>query len=234
MFRLAQHRSVLALLRDFDAEILDRCGFLFGGGTRIVLELEEYRVSQDVDFLCADASGYADLRLRVTERGYAGLFTPSGLERLTFPREIRVDQYGARFPVTCDGEALRVELIREARIGLDPGVRADWCPVRCLSIPDCFAEKLLANSDRWADRQLLSRDLIDLSAMRLRFGAIPNRAWEKAEAAYKAACLGDLEKALAAFAGAPEYQQRCFAGLRIAAPEAILDGMRQLQADLAS
>lgn len=34
-------------------ENLVRCGYLFGGGTALVLQLGEYRESVDIDFLCA-------------------------------------------------------------------------------------------------------------------------------------------------------------------------------------
>jgi hypothetical protein len=232
MFRRPQHRSVLALLRAFDTEKLARCKFLFGGGTRIVLQLEEYRESRDVDFLCSDGEGYAELRADASVGGHAALFKPDAETQLRFPREIRIDQYGIRFPVELEGEVIRVELIREARISLDPGVRPDWSPVDCLSLSDCQAEKLLANSDRWADRQVLSRDLIDLGALRLRCGPFPEAVWAKAEKAYRSVIGDDLRKALNAFAGDISHQRRCFEGLHIDRPEEILEGLSQLRADV--
>src|SRR5262245_34174997 len=72
MFRRPAHRRVLALLEGLDAELLARSGFLFGGGTRIALELDEYRESQDVDFLCSRAEGYSELRFRASQQGYPG------------------------------------------------------------------------------------------------------------------------------------------------------------------
>lgn len=62
MFRRETHRIVEAVLDSFRADVLARCKFLFGGGARIVLELDEYRESHDIDFLCSDAEGYAELR----------------------------------------------------------------------------------------------------------------------------------------------------------------------------
>lgn len=224
MFERSQHRSVAALLQAMQAETLARCRFLFGGGTRIVLDLSEYRESLDVDFLCSDASGYSDLRFLASTRGYAGLFTEDGLSRVELQREMRIDQYGIRFPAVCDGALLKVELIREARIDLGAGSRPEWSPVECLSIPDCYTEKILANSDRWADRQVLSRDLIDLAALRMRFGAIPDEAWSKAEGAYKSAAWMDLRKALEAFLSDTVHQKACFQGLQVADPVSLLEG----------
>jgi len=232
MFQREQHRKVLALLGAFEAALLSRCNVLFGGGTRIALELDEYRDSHDIDFLCSDGEGYADLRFAASSRGYDALFKPESRKRFALPREMRIDQYGIRFPVEMEGSAIRVELIREARIDLEPGVRLGWCPVDCLSIIDCYTEKLLANSDRWADRQVLSRDLIDLSALRQRIGPIPEAAWEKVEGAYRAAGRADLLKALLVFLQDGNHRQRCFQGLNIDDPEQILAGASQLVMDL--
>jgi hypothetical protein len=215
MFERAQHRSVLAVLGAFRADLLSSCKFLFGGGTRIVLELDEYRESHDIDFLCSDSSGYGELRLVATQQGYDGLFSPQRSEELRFPREMRVDQYGIRFRAIHGDILLGVELIREARIELGPGVRPDWSPVECLSIDDCYAEKLLANSDRWADRQTLARDLIDLAFLRLRLGPVPETVWKRVRDAYKAAPEKDLTKALEALGSDPVYQQHCLKGLRM-------------------
>ena len=94
MFERPQHRLVLAVLQALRSDVLADYRFLFAGGTRIVLELQEYRVSKDIDFVCSQAEGYAQLRLATSQRSYAALFTPEGQARFQFPREIRVDQYG--------------------------------------------------------------------------------------------------------------------------------------------
>ena len=234
MFRRESHRSVLAVLGFLQAGKLSTCKALFGGGTRIVLDLGEYRESEGVDFLCSDPEGYAELRFAASTGGYAALFTAEGLRELQFPREMRIDQYGIRFAVLHGARTVKVEIIREARIGLDPGVRPAWSPVDCLSVPDCYAEKLLANSDRWADRQVLSRDLIDLAALRLRSGPIPAEAWTKAETAYRSVARGDLRKALTLLLGDASYQERCFQGLRIEDSEMVLEGAAQILRDLSS
>ena len=51
IFEREAHRVVLAVLEALRADVLLACKFLFGGGTRIVLELDEYRESKDIDFL---------------------------------------------------------------------------------------------------------------------------------------------------------------------------------------
>jgi hypothetical protein len=232
MFRRERHRKVQALLAAFDASLLTRYNVLFGGGTRIALDLDEYRESYDIDFLCSDPEDYAGFRFNASSRGYDALFQPEARKSLHLPREMRIDRDGVRFPVEVDGEMIRVEIIREARIELDPGVRPEWSPVNCLSIPDCYAEKLMANCDRWADRQVLSRDLIDLSALRQRVGPIPEEAWQKVEEAYRSDGRNDLLKALLAFTSDAAHQQRCFQGLQIDDPEEILSSAAQLILDI--
>jgi hypothetical protein len=232
MFRHERHRRLLELLASFDAGLLSRCSFLFGGGARIVLQLGEYRESHGLCFLCSDPEGYAELRFQAASRGYDALFVPEARPALHLPGEPRIDMHGIRFAVEMEGSAIGVELVREPRIELDPGVRPDWSPVDCLSLADCYAEKLLANSDRWADREALSRDLIDLSALRRRTGPVPDTAWEKAEQAYKTSVRNDLLKAVAAFLGDVPHQQRCAEGLQLAEPAEILAAASQLLLDL--
>ncbi|WP_437663265.1 nucleotidyl transferase AbiEii/AbiGii toxin family protein [Sorangium sp. So ce1182] len=232
MFRRELYRTMAHVLDALDADVLVRTSFRFGGGTCLALAHGEYRLSRDLDFVCSDPSGYAELRLVVRERGYDALFPGPGRMAFGFPREIRADQYGLRFPVVVGGTSIRVELIREARIALGPAAQAAWTPVPLLSVTDAFAEKLLANSDRWADRDELSRDLVDLAMLRVSHGPIPEAAWASAERAYKSAPLHDLRKAAERFLAEPGYQGRCFAGLDVEGTDDILRGVRALLSDL--
>jgi len=68
--------------------------------------------------------------------------------------------------------------------------------------------------------------------LRSRFGPIPPESWKKAEIAYRSAASGDLRKALALLLGDAGYQERCFQGLRIDAPEPVLEGAAQILRDL--
>ena len=232
MFRRELYRAMGRVLSALDAEALERTSFRFGGGTCLALGHGEYRVSRDLDFVCSDARGYGELRLSVRERGYDALFPAAGTEGLRFPREIRSDQYGLRFPVLVEGTSIRVELIREGRIELGPAERATWTTLPILSVNDAFAEKLLANSDRWADRDELARDLVDLAILRVSHGPIPEAAWIAVEAAYRSAPVQDLRKAAERFLGEPNYQERCFTGLEVERTDDVLRGVRELLSDL--
>jgi hypothetical protein len=232
MFRRELFRRMARVLDALDPGVLAQTSFRFGGGTCLALAHGEYRLSRDLDFMCSDAEGYAELRSSVRERGYDALFPVAGRASLGFPREIRADQYGLRFPVLVEGVSIRVEMIREARITLGPAEQAAWTPVPLLAIADAFAEKLLANSDRWADRDDLARDLVDLAVLRVAHGPIPEAAWSATARAYRSGPVDDLRKAAVRFLAEPEYQQRCFAGLEVEGTEDVLRGVHALLLDL--
>lgn len=211
MFDHAHHQLIHRILKSLDADLLSRAGAHFGGGTYVTLRFGEYRWSKDVDFICPFGEGYRLLRGELDERGIRALFP--GNPGIEFPREPHLDQYGLRFPVVIDGTAIKFEIIAEGRIALDPAEFHDWADgVPCLSLSDCFAEKLLANADRWADRSVESRDLIDLAMLRAHC-PIPEDAWRKAETAYPV--QGPLKRALEQFRGDHAYRRRCYEGLEM-------------------
>ncbi|MDP4992747.1 MAG: nucleotidyl transferase AbiEii/AbiGii toxin family protein, partial [Marivita lacus] len=95
LFGRQHHNDILHALRCLDGEMLLDAECYFGGGTAIVLELDEYRESVDIDFLCASQHGYRTLRQALWGRSdLAGLLRPeANLETL---RDVRADQYGIR------------------------------------------------------------------------------------------------------------------------------------------
>ena len=153
-----RHRIVLRVLDALDAEFLERAQCYFGGGTRIVLALDEYRESADIDFLCASREGYRALRATVTDRSLGGISSA----KLKLGREVTADRYGIRTVIEIGGEKLKFEIILEGRIGLTGGA-ASGLPVPALDETSCCAEKFLANADRWSDESALGRDVIDLA-----------------------------------------------------------------------
>jgi hypothetical protein len=181
MFERPRHNAVLHALHAFDAELLAEARCYFGGGTAIVLLLGEYRESIDIDFLCADRAGYRTLRAATWGKGLPGLLKPAA--RLDALRDLQADQYGIRTRIEVDRVPIRFEIVREARIELAGAIRPEL-GVPVLSREDMYAEKLLANADRWHDTAVLNRDIIDLSMMIARWGPIPQVAWTKARDAY--------------------------------------------------
>jgi hypothetical protein len=219
------HESILTILSSLRAEVLDAWGVYFGGGTQVSLSCGEHRLSQDID-LITNLGGYRQVRSNIQERGYDALF--ENYDRLRFPREIQADQYGVRFPIAVDNITVKLEIVCEGRIELAPPVFLDWSLVPCLSPIDCWAEKLLANSDRWNDQRVRSRDLIDLAVLRLGAGP-PMGALAKAEAAYPV--LPALTSAIAQFQADADWRYQCYESLAIDQSALIIDGIDLLAGD---
>lgn len=70
MFKRPHHQTIAKILNAFDADILADAECYFSGGTAIALELNEYRESVDIDFLCASQDGYRKLRKFVYPREF--------------------------------------------------------------------------------------------------------------------------------------------------------------------
>ena len=55
-FSIQHHQVIESALNNFNADFFYENKILFGGGTRIALDLNEFRTSIDIDFLCPDKS----------------------------------------------------------------------------------------------------------------------------------------------------------------------------------
>ena len=207
VFTRPEHHAVLGALHSANAALLATCGCWFGGGTAIVLELGEYRLSRDIDFLCSDQDGYRMIRGRIADEGIAALFGPA----VTALRPFRMDQYGIRGVIGYDGVPIRMEIVREARIALTGGPHPT-VPVMALSAADRVAEKLLANADRGQDAASAMRDAVDLGMLAACRGDWPNQAIDKALEAYGHDVRRKARWAAAAL-GAPDRRAQVQAAL---------------------
>lgn len=214
MFEREHHRRVADVLEALDASLLERSGCLFGGGTAIALRYGEYRESVDIDFLVSNVEGYRALRQRLSGREGIGAVTRADAS-LTQKREVRADQYGIRTVLDVRGTDVKLEVVLEGRIILEaPGPGDRICGVATLTTLDLATSKLLANSDRWADDSVHSRDLIDLAMMRLDKNTL-RRAIEKASGAYGASIEADLIKAIEALKKRPGRLEDCMQALQM-------------------
>lgn len=229
MFDHEHHQKILRILNGLDSDIFYEVGAFFGGGTLITLLYDEYRWSKDVDFICPIGPGYKRLRQIVSENNFKPSALFANTDSLDFPRDLIANQYGVRFAVISEGTPIKFEIVAEARIDLESPETRDWLNVPCLSSVDRYAEKLLANADRWPDTSIESRDLIDLAILRLH-GDQSQQAIDKAEEAYPV--LAPLEKSLEKFQGSKEYRHKCFSALEITDRRLIIDGIDLLATDL--
>ena len=220
------HRQVHAVLAMMDSAFLAKTRCFFGGGTRIVLELGEYRESRDMDFLCSDRDGYRLLRESVSGTSLGPILAP----KLSLAREVRADQYGIRTFIEHDEIKLKFEIVKEARIEID-GETIAGIPVACLTRRHCFAEKFLANADRGLDASTLSRDIVDLSFM--------IEGWSRQDAdagmamakmAYGGSVLRSLALVTRKMREDKIYRSRCVDGLAISEPKILSAGIKALAA----
>lgn len=229
MFKRDHHIRIATILQSLDAEILDRHHCFFGGGTAIVLTRDEYRESLDIDFLVSDKLGYQKIRQLLTNEGIKAI-TRKGMSIET-AREIRADQYGIRTMLRVGGVEVKFEIVFEARIQLQVPTRdSKICGISTLTPLDMAATKLLANSDRWSDDAVNSRDLIDLAMVGLTKSEF-TLAMEKASEAYGESITRDLAKAIEALENRSGRLEKCMDALKInKLPKAVLwSKIRQLR-----
>jgi len=138
-------------------------------------------------------------------------------------REVRTDQYGIRTMLRVADAEIKFEIVLEARITLDPPGAGDLVGgVATLTPLDAAASKLLANSDRWRDDAVLSRDLIDL-AMMAPPKALLRQAIAKAQGAYGASIEADLRQAIQTLRERPHRLDQCMQAMCMTTvPKALL------------
>jgi Nucleotidyl transferase AbiEii toxin, Type IV TA system len=222
MFSRPHHQRVARVLAALDGELLREHGCLFGGGTAIALRYGEYRESVDVDFLVSDVACYRELRGKLTAPEGLRAITRAGAIPLQQGAEVRADQYGIRTRVLVDERPIKFEIVLEGRIALDaPRAGDEVCGIATLTPLDMAASKLLANSDGWADDGVFGRDLIDLAMMRPTLPLL-RQAVAKAESAYGAAVLRDLQRAIERMQTRTGWLERCMQAMAMRDARAVV------------
>ena len=217
------HRLVWRVLETLNGPLLAEAKCYFGGGTRIAMELDEFRESVDVDFLCADRDGYRTLRNTVTERSLGDIVSGD----YALMRDVRADMYGIRTFLRVDDQPIKLEIIAEGRVSL-AGDAAGRFPVAVLDRTSCIAEKLLAHADRGRDDSTHARDLVDLAFMAARWA--PEHAASAmtiAEAAYGAVVARELDAGLSRFEDRA-HRRRSVKALAITDTRTLARGLRAL------
>lgn len=213
MFKREHHTYIATVLQSLNADLLKKSHCLFGGGTAIALAHNEYRESVDIDFLVSDPDGYKNLRQMLTQKGINAIARRDA--QLTSVQDIRADQYGIRTMLHVGKAEIKFEIVREARIQLQKPIDSQKiCGVSVLTNLDMATTKLLANSDRWSDDSVYSRDLIDL-AMLEPDKALLQQAIEKATIPYGNSVVKDLNKAIEHLSKRKNRLEDCMNALKI-------------------
>lgn len=209
------------MLDALDGPLLLENGCLFAGGTAMTLRYGEYRESVDIDFLVSDIGCYRNLRQWLTADGINAIVR-EGAGPLTQQSGIRADQYGIRTMLSVADQSIKFEIVLEARIELaKPGAGDQLCGIATLTPLDMAASKLLANSDRWADDGVFSRDVIDLAMMEPSLPLL-REAIHKAEGAYGQAIRRDLGKAVRRLQERGGWLERCMEAMAMDLPRALV------------
>lgn len=220
------HIKAMAVLAMANAEFLEATNCFFGGGTRIAMELGEYRDSHDVDFMCSDPDGWRTLRAQVSNRSLGSLFRQAP----ELVREVRADRYGIRTFALVDGDPVKIEIVREGHIPLQ-GEKVPNLPVLAVSRASSVAQKLLANADRGIDKASECKDLIDLAFMASSWSQdILAKGLEWAESAYGAAVRQGLAASLRLVEVDSAHWRRCLSNLAVSsADERLCSGLAGLR-----
>jgi hypothetical protein len=222
MFSRPHHQRIAEVLKALNGPLLKENNCLFGGGTAIALRYGEYRESVDIDFLISDVSSYGNLRQLITSANNVSAIVRVGARPLVQTRDIRADKDGIRTMLMVEDQAIKFEIVFEGRIELAlPGTKDEVCGIATLTPLDMATSKLLANSDRWYDDGVFSRDIIDLAMMNPPL-ALLRSAIEKAETAYRQAIRQDLEKAISRLQSRDDWFERCMQVMAIELPKAVV------------
>lgn len=235
MFERPLHQRIAKVLAALNGALLREYNCLFGGGTVIALRFGEYRESVDIDFLLSDMTHYRSLRQLLTGSDGINSILLAGQPPLQQLRDIRADQYGIRTMLSMAGQPIKFEIVLEGRIKLAvPTAKDVVCGVPTLTVLDMAVSKLLANSDRWADDGVFSRDVIDLAMMQLRLPLL-RKAITKAEDVYGQAICVDLEKAIHRLQQRQGWLERCMQTMAMTLPKALVwQRMHNLQKALSA
>jgi len=188
-YKLAHHQRISYLLNNFNVDFLVDNNIYFGGGTRIALELHEFRESIDIDLLCPTTESYRAVRNTVTSNSL-GLLIKKEFEYL---REISFDRYAVRVFIKGTPKPIKLEIVSFEKYHLT-GKQDQLFPVPYLDIESCFYTKLLANADRAA--QPPYKDIIDILFMIHCWGDIPQSALSNAQVIYGNSVIKGLNLAV--------------------------------------
>lgn len=177
-YRLPHHQLIEKCLHNFDSEFLKTNHILFGGGTRISLEIDEYRESVDIDFLCQDKQSYRAVREQVTNQSLGTLV----YEEFKYFPEIRFNRDAVRTFLLLDDVRIKLEFVCFDNYELVASEDTARFPVPFIDHVSCFYTKLLANTDRAGEPPY--KDIIDILAMIWKWGDIPETSLQLAKSHY--------------------------------------------------
>lgn len=136
----AHHQAIWKILEGLDRSFLQQHNILFGGGTRIAMELDEYRESVDFDLFCCGREAYRAARSSIVNHtSFGSLFQAGRAPALFQGREIRVDRDAIRSMLEVDGRPIKFGIIHFDNDDITADSDHDFFPVPAVSRESCFA-----------------------------------------------------------------------------------------------
>jgi hypothetical protein len=178
MFKRPHHQKIASVLKSMNVDLLTKAECYFAGGTAITLQINEYRESVDIDFICSSKEGYKLLRNSISHD--LGNILTKPIKHI---RDVRIEREKFSTFLDIEGTPIKIEFLAEGNTSISGAMNTDL-GVPTLSRTDMFAQKLMANADRGGDKATLSRDIVDLSFMIREWGHIPLESWSKAYESY--------------------------------------------------
>ncbi|XKM13668.1 nucleotidyl transferase AbiEii/AbiGii toxin family protein [Orbaceae bacterium ac157xtp] len=188
-YKLAHHQKIFNILNNFNVSFLADHGIYFGGGTRIALELHEFRESIDIDLLCPTIESYRAVRNTVTSASLGSLVKAE----FDYLREISFDRYAVRVFIKDVPKPIKLEIVSFEKYHLT-GKQDSLFPIPYLDVESCFYTKLLANADRAT--QPPYKDIIDILFMTHYWGDIPHSSLANAQTIYGDSVIKGLNLAV--------------------------------------
>jgi hypothetical protein len=177
MYHRPHHKVIHHLLTQFNSSFLEANNILFGGGTRIALELGEYRESVDIDFLCPNTESYRAVRSEILSHSLGNLI--SG--QVTLAREVMPNRYAVRTALEFQGTRVKLEFVAFDDYKIHSTVNSPF-PIPCIDPDSCYITKLLAHADRHVEP--VRKDFIDLLMMFQHWGPPSESVWTEVERHY--------------------------------------------------
>ena len=107
IYSRTHHKVIASALQQFNTGYFFENNIIFGGGTRIALELDEFRESVDIDFLCPNKIAYRAVREQVTNNTLGELVKKD----FDYRHEIRADRDAVRTVIKHQNTTIKLEFV---------------------------------------------------------------------------------------------------------------------------
>ena len=136
IYKREHHQRIYSALEHFNAKFFQEHHIIFGGGTRIAMEIDEYRESVDIDIICPTVASYRAARSEISTHSLGQIVK----KEFNYEREIKADRYAARTFISIDNQPIKLEIISFANYRLKSLINPDIFPIPYLDTSSCYIQ----------------------------------------------------------------------------------------------